>query len=43
MKSFFDPCVNRIIELIQGQIAQVEQERRRVKVNISVAPGRSLI
>ena len=43
MKSFFDPCVNRIIELIQGQIAQVEQERRRVKVNISVALGRSLI
>ncbi|KAN0102782.1 hypothetical protein V8E51_011095 [Hyaloscypha variabilis] len=31
MKSFFDPCVDDIIELIDGQIAQVEARKNRVK------------
>jgi hypothetical protein len=26
MKGFFDPCVNKIVELIDGQIDQVEKE-----------------
>lgn len=26
MKSFFDPCVRKIIELIDGQIERVEKE-----------------
>ena len=32
MRQFFDPCVDRVIELIQSQIAQVESKRNRVKV-----------
>jgi hypothetical protein len=32
MQSFFDPCVDDIIELIDGQIAQVEARKNRVKV-----------
>jgi hypothetical protein len=28
MKSFFDPCVNKIVELLDGQIARVEREER---------------
>lgn len=32
MKSFFDPCVDDIIELIDGQIAQVGARKNRVKV-----------
>lgn len=32
MKSFFDPCVDGVVELIQGQIQQVERTRNRVKV-----------
>ena len=36
MRSFFDPCVGRIVELIDGQIRQVEQEWNRVKVNSSL-------
>jgi len=33
MKSFFDPCVDGVVELIQGQIQQVERKKNRVKVN----------
>jgi len=33
MKSFFDPCVDGVVELIQGQIQQVERTKNRVKVN----------
>ena len=32
MRSFFDPCVDRIVELIDGQIAQVDRLRTRVNV-----------
>ena len=32
MRSFFDPCVDCIIELVQGQIAQVDRLRTRLKV-----------
>jgi hypothetical protein len=32
MQSFFDPCVDDIIELIDGQIAQVVARKNRVKV-----------
>ena len=32
MQSFFDPCVDDIIELIDGQIAQVGARKNRVKV-----------
>jgi hypothetical protein len=35
MRSFFDPSVDRIVELIKGQISQVEKKRSRVKVNSS--------
>lgn len=34
MQSFFDPCVRRIIGLIQDQVAQVEMQRKRLKVQI---------
>lgn len=36
MKDFFDPCVDRIVELIQGQISQVERKGHRVKVSSSL-------
>lgn len=36
MKSFFDPCVDQVVELIQGQIQQVERKRNRVKVGNSL-------
>jgi len=36
MKSFFNPCVDGVVELIQGQIQQVEKRRNRVKVNNSL-------
>ena len=36
MKSFFDPCVDGVVELIQGQIQQVEKKKNRVKVNNSL-------
>ncbi|KAI9773911.1 MAG: hypothetical protein M1840_006137 [Geoglossum simile] len=38
MKSFFDPCVDRIVELIKGQIAQVERLRVRPK-NVFMVGG----
>lgn len=28
----FDPCIDRVVELIQGQIQQVERTKNRVKV-----------
>jgi hypothetical protein len=31
MRSFFDPCVNGIIELIKEQISQVERQGKRIK------------
>ena len=36
MKSFFKQCVEGVVELIQGQIQQVEKRRNRVKVNNSL-------
>lgn len=33
MKDLFDECINRIIELIGGQIIQVEAQGNRVKVS----------
>ncbi|OXV10191.1 hypothetical protein Egran_02048, partial [Elaphomyces granulatus] len=38
MRSFFDLCVNQIIELIQGQINQINMQRERVK-NIFLVGG----
>jgi len=38
MKSFFDPCVDRIFELILGQTAQADRLRTRVK-NIFLVGG----
>ncbi|KAN0071932.1 hypothetical protein V8E54_009661 [Elaphomyces granulatus] len=38
MRSFFNPCVNQIIELIQGQINQINMKRTRVK-NIFLVGG----
>ena len=32
MASFFDPCVDEVIYLIQGQITQIEAKRSRTKV-----------
>jgi hypothetical protein len=32
MKSFFDPCVDGVIELYQGQLQQIERRGRRLKV-----------
>jgi hypothetical protein len=34
MRELFDPCIDGVIELIQGQIQQVEAKRNRVKVRI---------
>lgn len=31
MKAFFDPCVDGVIELIKGQILQIERKNKRVK------------
>jgi hypothetical protein len=39
MTSFFDPVVDQIIELIQGQIMQVEAQQRRVRVSIFLQHG----
>lgn len=33
MCSFFDPCVDEVIYLVQGQMTQIEAKRTRVKVN----------
>ncbi|KAH0538333.1 hypothetical protein FGG08_005068 [Glutinoglossum americanum] len=38
MRSFFDPCVDRIVELIEGQIAQVARLQTRLK-NIFLIGG----
>jgi hypothetical protein len=35
MQSFFDPCVDQIIDLIQSQIQNVERLRNRVKVRFN--------
>lgn len=35
MRSFFDDCINDLIELIQGQITQVENKNNRIKVRRS--------
>ncbi len=32
MASFFDPCVDDVIYLVQGQMSQIETKRNRVKV-----------
>jgi hypothetical protein len=34
MKSMFDPCVDCVVTLIQGQIAQVRMKKYRVRVSI---------
>jgi len=41
MKSFFDPCVDRIIELIKFQNDQVGKTGNRVKVAGVQSPSRS--
>jgi actin-related protein len=38
MKGLFDPCVNKIVDLIQGQIQQVERTKNRVK-NVFLVGG----
>jgi len=38
MKSFFDPCVDQIVELIRGQVKQVARLRTRLK-NIFLVGG----
>ncbi|KAI9868488.1 MAG: hypothetical protein M1813_005932 [Trichoglossum hirsutum] len=38
MRSFFDPCVDQVIELIQGQILQVEKTKNRVR-NVFLVGG----
>jgi hypothetical protein len=38
MRSFFDPCIDQIVELVQGQILQVERKGSRVK-NIFLIGG----
>jgi hypothetical protein len=47
MKSFFDVCVDQIVELIQGQNLQVERNGSRVKVNsflvVIVGTGKLII
>lgn len=35
MRFFFDDCINELIELIQGQITQVENKKNRIKVRRS--------
>jgi hypothetical protein len=36
MKSFFDPCVDGVVDLILGQVQQVERKYDRVRVNSSL-------
>ncbi|KAH0558448.1 hypothetical protein GP486_004894 [Trichoglossum hirsutum] len=38
MRSFFEPCVDRIVDLIQGQVGQIERLRTRPK-NIFLIGG----
>ncbi|CZR64187.1 uncharacterized protein PAC_14084 [Phialocephala subalpina] len=38
MKQMFDPCIDRVVELIQGQIQQVERTKNRVK-NVFLVGG----
>jgi len=33
MRKFFDPCVDSVIELIHGQLQQIEKKGRRLKVS----------
>jgi hypothetical protein len=35
MESFFEPCATRIVELIQGQVEQIEVLRTRLRVRKS--------
>ena len=37
MKSFFERCVDGVVEQIQSQIQQVEVKKNRVKVNNSLS------
>lgn len=34
MRFFFEDCIDEVIELIQGQIMQVENKRNRIKVRL---------
>jgi hypothetical protein len=36
MKSFFDPCVDGVVDLVLGQVQQVERKYDRVRVNSSL-------
>lgn len=38
MRSFFDPCIDQIVELVKGQISQVERKGSRVR-NIFLVGG----
>lgn len=38
MKGLFDPCVDKVVDLIQGQIQQVERTKNRVK-NVFLVGG----
>ena len=35
MRFFFEDCIDEVIELIQGQINQIESKKHRVKVRLS--------
>jgi hypothetical protein len=37
MESFFESCINGVIELYQGQLQQIESKGRRLKVSPSHA------
>jgi hypothetical protein len=39
MRKFFDPSVDSVVELIKGQILQVERKKNRVKVSSSLPNG----
>ena len=42
VKSFFDPCVNRVLELIDGQVSSV-MERCGSKPKVRLAPKEELL
>ena len=43
MKGFFDPCVDDVIELIQGQLGQIERIGRRLRVGEHSAQRRQVL
>jgi hypothetical protein len=42
MESFFEPCANKIVELIENQREQIEDIRERVRLKVFVIHRKKL-